>query len=25
LIATNYVAFCDMWRTSGLMPSLRES
>jgi hypothetical protein len=22
---TNYVAFCDMWRTSGLMPSLRQS
>jgi len=22
---TNYVAFYDMWRTSGLMPSLRES
>jgi hypothetical protein len=21
----NYVAFRDMWRTSGLMPSLRES
>jgi hypothetical protein len=21
---TNYVAFCDMWRTSSLMPSLPE-